>query len=72
MKKLFAIILLILASEAMGWWLAGIYRNAGKITITGVYPDDRGYTSVTFIQDGKEYGYDYLTPKEYLQFINQK
>jgi hypothetical protein len=70
MRKLLLSII-ILSAICAGWFASDYYRSLGKVTITGVYPDGTGFTSVTFIQDGREYGYDYLTEKEYLQFINQ-
>lgn len=69
MKTTLLIIMLIL-SGAIGWQLSNLHTQVERVQITGIYPDDRGYTSVMYIQDGKEYGLDYLTDTEYLDFVN--
>lgn len=70
MKKL-TLSLIILTSITTGWILSNIYRETGRITITAQTTDERGLTSVQFIQDGKEYALDYLTKDEYLKLINR-
>jgi hypothetical protein len=69
--KTLLIILIAALSGLAGWLCNNSYQQHKKITITGLYPDERGYISVTFIQDGKEYGLDYLEKEEYLRLINK-
>lgn len=40
---------------------AGIHKHDNPDKIIKQITDDRGLTSVIFIQDGKEWGLDYLT-----------
>lgn len=45
--------------------LLGIhFTPSHKVTITQATVDCHGYTSVIFVQDGKEWGLDYLTRQE--------
>ena len=67
MKTSITILTLIL-TFLLGWQA---HKHSQSVRIIGIYPDDRGYISVTYIQDGKEYGYDYLTPAELTQLINE-
>lgn len=72
MKKLIAFITIAVASGVIGWVLNDVYQQQGRIIITDQVTDERGLTSVSFIQDGKEYALDYLTKTEYLTLINRK
>jgi hypothetical protein len=47
-----------------------LFHPSGIVVLDSVR-DERGLISVTFIQDGKEWGYDYLTQKEYDSLTNQ-
>lgn len=40
------------------------HERPARVIITQSVTDERGLTSVQFIQDGKEWGLDYLTPQE--------
>jgi len=46
-------------------------RSSHKVHILRQITDERGLTSVQYVQDGHEYAQDYLTKTEYLNLINQ-
>lgn len=47
-----------------------LFHPSGIVVLDTVR-DERGLISVTFIQDGKQWGYDYLTQNEYDSLINK-
>lgn len=62
-------IILIVLSVTAAWFAPDLIYHAtherpARVTITKSYTDERGLTSVQFIQDGKEWGLDYLTARE--------
>ena len=52
-----------------GWLASEQYHSVGKVTVTSVATDERGYISVKFIQDGQEFALDYLTQAEFNDLI---
>lgn len=71
MKKIILVLVIIAASGFAGWQLNTIHRHETKVYITRFGEDERGLTSIEFIQDGQEYALDYLTAQEFLNIANQ-